>query len=126
MSGYVVKCIVCLYLLLFDKYAMQVQSADYVPASCARPYFLVNVGVCDDVGKRDVGSASCAVGSGAEASSIGFRVFVLSTSIRPYCPTYISFIRDQPSQLRLDNVLEFVVKRGNSSCIQQRCNRMCS
>ena len=52
---------------------MQVQSADYVPASCARPYFLVSVGVCDDVGKRVVGSASGDVGSGVEASSIGFR-----------------------------------------------------
>ena len=105
---------------------MQVQSVDYVQVSCAQPYPLVRVGVGDDVGKRSVGSASCAVGSGAEASSIGFRVSVLSTSIRPYCPTYISFIRHQPSQLRLDTVLEIVVMRGNSSCIQQCCNRMCS
>ena len=82
-------------------------------------------GVGDDVGKRAVGSASCAVGSGAEASSIGFRVSLLSTSICPYCPTYISFIRHQPSQLRR-GVLEIVVMRGNSSGIQQCCNRMCS
>ena len=76
---------------------MQVQSVDYVPVSCARPYLLVNVGGGDDVGKRSVGSAYCAVGSGAEASSIGFLVSVLSTSIRPYCTTYISFISDRPS-----------------------------
>ena len=126
MSGYVVKCIVCLYHLLFGKYAMQVQSVDYVPISCAWSYLLVSLAVGDDVGKRSVGSASCAVGSGAEVSSIGFRVSMLSTSMRPYCPTYISFIRDQPSQLRLDNVLEIVVMRGNSSCSQQCCNRMCS
>ena len=105
---------------------MQVQSVDYAPVSCARPYFLVRMGVGDGVGKRSVGSASCAVGSGAEATSIGFRVSVLSTSIRPYCPTYISFIRHQPPQLRLDNVPEIVVVRGYPSCIQQCCNRMCS